>query len=123
MISCDSCEKPAAELYDVGVLVCISCLVEERTAKTQYQLARERTESRLELDREARQQLLQRATAIAKKYLVPGDRLRVTRCGGAIVTVTFDHWDRDTICSKSLDDIHAAHVISVNGKIVNFARR
>lgn len=59
--------------------------------------------------------MARRATARARKELQPGDRLYITRCGGGRGTVTMVGWSGDWICSKSKDDIHALHVLKVNG--------
>ena len=65
-----------------------------------------------------------RATERAKAALKPGDRLRVRRCGGREVTVTFKCWDLlhpKWINSASLDDIHALHIVKVNGVKTGFS--
>jgi len=57
----------------------------------------------------------------AKKVLKPGDRIRVTRCGGIVATYTFSHFEGYWIVSKSgIDDLSPASVFKLNGKPVNF---
>ncbi len=66
-----------------------------------------------------------RATERAKAVLKPGDRLYVKNCGDSRSTVAmigwaappFDCW----ITSKARDDIHAMHILKVNGVPTSFA--
>lgn len=65
-----------------------------------------------------------RATERARAALKVGDRLRVTGCAGTRKTVTFNGFDPfapNWICSKTRNDIHALHVIAVNGVPTTFA--
>lgn len=63
-----------------------------------------------------------RAVGNAKAILKPGDRIRVSRCGGIRATYTFDHWDGNWIVSKSgIDDLHALSVDRLNGEPCCFA--
>lgn len=64
-----------------------------------------------------------RATERARAVLQPGDRLSVTLCGGGRGTVTMIGWDRTYtgwIYSKTRDDIHASHILKVNGVPTSF---
>ena len=50
-----------------------------------------------------------------------GDRIRVSRCGGIVVTYTFEEWDGVWIRSKSgIDDLHPLNILKVNGIPVCF---
>ena len=61
-----------------------------------------------------------RATINARKILVPGDRIRVTRCPGTKRTVTFVCWDGSWIVSRSgINDICAVSIDKLNGKEIN----
>lgn len=62
------------------------------------------------------------ATQAAKKVLVVGDRLRVTKCPGTKRWITFAGWDGEWIVSKSgIDDFAASNVDMLNGEHVDFA--
>jgi hypothetical protein len=62
-----------------------------------------------------------RSVERAREQLKPGDRLTVTRCGGLVVTVTFDGWTGGHwICSRTLDDIAPSHVLKRNGQPISF---
>ncbi|MBO9380293.1 hypothetical protein GG804_26360 [Sphingomonas histidinilytica] len=61
-----------------------------------------------------------RATERARAVLKPGDRLLVTKCGGGKGTVTFQGWDKDWIVTPSRNDVHASHILKVNGKPASF---
>lgn len=68
-----------------------------------------------------------RATARAREALKPGDKIRATGCGGTVATYRFVGFDTrmdgtpsDWICSPSRDDIHASHIIRVNGLPTSF---
>lgn len=56
----------------------------------------------------------------ARQMLKPGDRLRVTRCGGRTVTVTFQGWDGHWIRTATYDDVAPASIVKVNGRPVDF---
>lgn len=56
-----------------------------------------------------------RATDDAKAQLKQGDKLLVTRCGGGQVMVKFSHWDGQWIVTPTLSDVHALHILKVNG--------
>jgi hypothetical protein len=61
------------------------------------------------------------ATENAKRVLVTGDRLRVTKCPGTKRWITFARWDGNWIISKSgIDDFAACAVDMVNATPVNF---
>lgn len=63
------------------------------------------------------------AESNAKKVLVKGDRLRVSKCPGNKRWITFDHWDGHWIVSKSgIDDFSPICVDKVNGKTVDFTK-
>lgn len=74
---------------------------------------------------DARQELRRRfneAATNAKKVLVRGDRLRVSKCPGTKRWIIFDHWDGPWIVSKSfIDDYAAASVDRRNDTIVDFS--
>lgn len=64
-----------------------------------------------------------RATERARQVLAPGDRLYIEGCGDYRATVTFAGFceGMDWIKSKGgKDDIHAHHILRVNGRPVNF---
>ena len=62
------------------------------------------------------------ATAIARSSLQSGDRLYISRCGGIKSTVTYrDDWQGCWIITASLSDVHALHVLKVNGIPRSFA--
>lgn len=62
-----------------------------------------------------------KATANARRRLVPGDRIRVTRCPGTKRWVTFAGWDGDWIVSKSgISGIAACNIDRINGEPVDF---
>ena len=61
-----------------------------------------------------------RATIRAKEILKPGDKLRVANCADSYSNVVMLGWDRDWITSKTRNDIHAMHVVKVNGKLMTF---
>lgn len=62
-----------------------------------------------------------RATASAKRRLVPGDRIRVTKCPGTKRWITFSGWSGDWIVSKSgIDDYAASSIDRLNGEPVDF---
>ena len=61
-----------------------------------------------------------RATARARAVLKPGDRLSVTLCADGRGTVTMRGWDGDWITSATRNDIHAMHIIKVNGCWMTF---
>lgn len=70
---------------------------------------------------EARRAATSRATARAKAVLKPGDRLYCGGCGGTRFTVTMTGWDGEHwITSKTKNDIHASHIIKVNGVPTSF---
>lgn len=83
-------------------------------------LGEQRFLKRQHLTREERDTLTKQATIKAQAILKPGDRLRITRCGGIESTVTFVAFNGQWIQSKTLDDIHAVHILKVNGEIVDF---
>lgn len=57
----------------------------------------------------------------AKAALKPGDRIRVTRCGGGSPTFTFFGWDGRWIMSNGgTNDLSAMCVIAVNRKPTSF---
>jgi len=57
----------------------------------------------------------------AKKVLVAGDRIRVTKCPGTKRWITFSHWDGVWIVSKSgIDDYSASSIDMRNGSPVDF---
>jgi len=68
------------------------------------------------LVRDRDQELAQISTAAARAVLLPGDKLYVERCGGIKSTVKFLRWDKDWIVTPTLSDVHARHIIKVNGK-------
>jgi len=65
-----------------------------------------------------------RATERARAVLRPGDRLLVKCCGGSKSTVTMLGWQEppleDWIYSKCSDEIHAMHIVKVNGVRMTF---
>jgi hypothetical protein len=61
-----------------------------------------------------------RATERAKAFLKPGDWLTVRNCGDSRSRVRMTGWDRDWICSRTRSDIHALHVVKVNGQPIGF---
>jgi hypothetical protein len=68
-----------------------------------------------------------RATERARASLKPGDKIRVTGCGGTVATCRFVGFDTksdgspsDWICSRTRDDIHASHIFRVNGVPTSF---
>lgn len=68
-----------------------------------------------------------RATARARAVLKPGDKIRVTGCGGTVATCRFvmfgvrsDGTPADWIHSRTRDDIHASHIIRLNGVPTSF---
>lgn len=69
-----------------------------------------------------------RATERARALLKPGDRIRCTGCGGKVATYKFIAWDRSRvtdepnswIISASRDDLHASHIIRLNGQPHSF---
>ncbi len=69
---------------------------------------------------EEQRQAAKRATDRARGILKPGDQLYFTRCGGLRSRAIMTGWDGDWICSKNLSDIHAHHILRVNGKPVSF---
>lgn len=76
---------------------------------------------------EAQRAAHKRATARARAALQPGDKIRATGCGGMVATYRFVGFDTridgspsDWICSPSRDDIHASHIIQVNGVPTSF---
>lgn len=73
-----------------------------------------------------RRQQIHEATERARAVLKPGDRRRITRCGGIVSTVTFvgfaDPPYHRWICSKTLEDIAAVNIIKLNGKPVDFTQ-
>lgn len=65
-----------------------------------------------------------RATERARAALKPGDRLRIVQCAGVQKTVTMTGWDASFpswITSATRNDIHAMHIIKVNGVATSFA--
>ena len=66
------------------------------------------------------QELAQISTAAARAVLLPGDKLYIERCGGIKSTVKFLRWDKDWIVTPTLSDVHARHILKVNGKPQRF---
>lgn len=61
------------------------------------------------------------AVESARKVLVPGDRLRVTKCPGTKRWITFAGWDGKWIVSKSgINDYAASCVDRLNGQPIDF---
>lgn len=69
---------------------------------------------------EHRREASKRATERARAVLKPGDRLRVTKCGGGQATVTFQRWEGDSIVTPARNDVHASHIVKLNGKPISF---
>lgn len=61
-----------------------------------------------------------RATTLARQMLKPGDWLYVSGCAGTRSRVRMTGWDRDWITSATRNDIHAMHILRVNGKPMSF---
>lgn len=70
--------------------------------------------------REARRPVMDRIEANARAILKPGDRLRVSRCGGIRINVRMTGWDGHWITSAKHDDIAPSCIERVNGKPVSF---
>ena len=67
-------------------------------------------------ERELRKNIWLKSVSAAKKVLKPGDRIRVSRCGGIESTYTFECWCGNWIVSKSgIDDLSASSISKVNG--------
>lgn len=77
-------------------------------------------DKRIELGNDQYNRVLRKAHDLAKKDLQPGDTLTIMRCAGIISTVTFMAAAANTLCSKTLDDIHAVHILKHNGEIVDY---
>ncbi|WP_312145217.1 hypothetical protein [Brevundimonas sp.] len=76
---------------------------------------------------EAQRAASRRATDRARAVLKPGDKIRATGCGGTVATYRFicfgtktDGTPSDWICSRTRDDIHASHIIRLNGVPTSF---
>jgi len=77
---------------------------------------------------EARIAANQRATDRARLVLKRGDKIRCTGCGGTVATYKFLAWDTSLITgepngwivSPSRDDLHASHIIRLNGQPHSF---
>ncbi len=63
---------------------------------------------------------MERATERARAVLKPGDWLTVRNCGDSRSRVRMTGWDGDWICSRTRSDIHALHVLKVNGDWIGF---
>lgn len=73
---------------------------------------------------------ISRTAERARVVLKPGDRIRVTRCGGSAPTFTFEGWSPWLLPemagpprwmrSKSVDDLSPFCVIAVNGVPTSF---
>lgn len=62
-----------------------------------------------------------RARDRAGKALKPGDRIRVSRCGGIVATYTFAGWEGYWAVSKSgIADLSPASILKVNGVPTTF---
>ena len=61
-----------------------------------------------------------RAEDRARAVLKPGYRLYIAGCGGSRSTVTLTGWDGRWITSANRCDIHALHIIKVNGVATSF---
>lgn len=62
-----------------------------------------------------------RARDRAKALLKPGDRIRVSRCGGLLRTYTFSHWDGFWAVSVSgISDLSPTSIDRLNGAPVSF---
>jgi hypothetical protein len=69
------------------------------------------------IDRDHKRLMAEIAVALAVATLKKGDRLRVQRCGGREITVTYkDDWWGCWIVTATLDDIHPLHIVKVNGQ-------
>lgn len=83
-------------------------------------------EERVMLTEQQKEECHQRFMAAvenARKRLVPGDRLRVTKCPGTKRWITFARWDGCWIVSKSgINDYAASCVDMLNGEPVDFCK-
>lgn len=58
----------------------------------------------------------------ARRVLVPGDRLRVSKCPGTRRWITFERWDGHWLVSRSgIDDYSPMHVDRRNDEVVDFS--
>lgn len=76
---------------------------------------------------EAQRAASKRATERARAVLKPGDKIRAVGCGGTVATYRFIGFDTkmdgtpsDWIRSRTRDDIHASHIIRLNGVPTSF---